>query len=52
MTLLLNEILEKLKREDEIQLMELLEINSEMILERFPDLVEDRQEYLEEYLND
>jgi hypothetical protein len=45
--LVLSELLEKLQREDEVHLLELLNINSEMILERFADLVEERMEYLE-----
>lgn len=52
MPLILSELLDKLKREDEIYLLELLSINSEMILERFSDLVEERMEYLEELLDD
>lgn len=52
MPLLIHEIIERLLREDEVSLLELLEINSEMILERFSDRVEDRMEYLENYLDE
>lgn len=52
MAWVLCELLEKLKREDEVQLLELLSINSEMILERFADIVEERMDYLEEMSDD
>lgn len=52
MPLILSELLEKLKREDEVYLLELLNISSEDILERFADFVEERQDYLEELLDD
>lgn len=52
MPLVLSELLEKLKREDEVYLLELLSINSEMILDRFTDLVEENMDYLEELLDD
>lgn len=52
MPLLIHEIIERLLREDEVSLLELLEINSELILERFSDRVEDRMEYLENYLDE
>lgn len=48
MSLTLPEILERLKRLDETTLLEVLEISSEDILERFVDKVEDRFEELEE----
>ena len=52
MSLILTEIIEKLKREDEIFVLELLEIDSEMLVERFSDLVEYKQNYLEGLLDD
>lgn len=52
MPLVLSELLEKLKREDEVYLLELLSINSEMILDRFTDLVEENMDYLEELLDE
>jgi len=50
--LTLNDICDKLKRLDEVTLVELLEIRSEDIVERFIDEIEDRADYLEELLND
>lgn len=52
MPLVLSELLEKLKREDEVYLLELLNITSEDIIDRFHDLVEERMDYLEELLDD
>ena len=40
--LTLSDLKEKLLREDEVSLLELLNISSEDILERFMDFVEDR----------
>lgn len=50
--LTLHDICDKLKRLDEVTLVELLEIRSEDIVERFIDEIEDRADYLEELLND
>lgn len=47
MTLLITEIMEKLKQQDEVLLLELLNINSEMIIDRFSDLIEERMNYIE-----
>lgn len=44
--LTLVEIAEKLKRFDEITLLEILEINAEEIVERFMDRIEDNQDKL------
>lgn len=52
MPLLIHEIIERLLREDEVTIMELLEINSELLLERFSDLVGDKAECLENYLDE
>ena len=38
----------KLKRIDEISLLEVLEIDSEMLVERFEDVIEDKFDELEE----
>lgn len=46
MTVCFNELQEKLKRLDEVTLMELLEINSDQLVERFADLIEDNYEKL------
>lgn len=44
--LTLNELQERLKQIDEVTLMELLEITSEDITEKFLDKIEDRYDYL------
>jgi hypothetical protein len=45
-----KDLCEKLKSIDEITLMELLEINSDMLVDRFDDLIELKHDYLEEEL--
>ena len=52
MSLTLTEIQERLIKLDEILLMELLEINSEDLVERFIDRIEDRADELEEQVDD
>lgn len=47
MSLLLPEIIERLKELDEVILLELLEINSEQLVDNFLDLIEDKADYLE-----
>ena len=44
----LTELQDKLKREEETSLMEILEISSEDIVERFYDKIEERYEQLSE----
>ena len=44
--LTLNELCERLKHIDEISLMEVLEINSDEIVDRFVDKIEERIDYL------
>ena len=46
-----EEMLEKLKTWPEIDLMELLDISSEEIVERFVDLIEKRQEQIREFIS-
>jgi hypothetical protein len=46
MNLTFEELKEKLHRVDEVTLLELLEIHSEDIVERFEDYIEDKQEQL------
>jgi len=46
MNLTFEELKEKLQRVDEVTLLELLEIHSEDIVERFEDYIEDKQERL------
>jgi anion-transporting ArsA/GET3 family ATPase len=45
-TTTITELFEKLKKLDEITLMELLEIDSEMLIERFKDEIDDNYEKL------
>lgn len=46
MNLSFKELKEKLKRIDEVTLLELLNIHSDDIIERFEDYIEDRHEQL------
>jgi hypothetical protein len=46
MNITFEELKEKLQRVDEVTLLELLEIHSEDIIERFEDFIEDKQEQL------
>lgn len=48
MAITLEELKEKLKKEDEIDLLEILNIDSEKLVERFTDEIEDRFTQLEE----
>jgi hypothetical protein len=50
--LTLPDICDKLKRLDEVTILELLEVNSEEIVARFQDRIEDMADYLEELLDD
>ena len=50
--LTIPDICDKLKRMDEVTILELLEINSEEIVNRFQDRIEDMADYLEEVLDD
>lgn len=50
--LTLPDIYDKLKRLDEVTILELLEINTEEIVSRFQDRIEDMADYLEELLDD
>jgi len=52
MALTFEEIKERLKRLDEVTLLEVLNISSEDLVERFDDLIESKQEELEEDLDD
>ncbi len=48
----LRDVIDKLKQFDEITLLELLDISSEELLERFIDKVENNFEKLEDLIND
>ena len=50
--LTLPDICDKLKRLDEVTILELLNINSEEIVAKFQDKIEDMADYLEELLDD
>ena len=50
--LTIPDICDKLKRLDEVTILELLEVNSEEIVNRFQDRIEDMADYLEELLDD
>ena len=52
MSLTLQEIAEKLKRYDEILLLELLEISADDIVDRFMDIIEDKADFLENNLEE
>lgn len=47
MTLTFNELKDRLKALDEVTLLELLDLKSDDIVDRFEDLIEDKQEQLE-----
>ena len=46
MNLSFEELKEKLKRIDEVTLLELLDLTSDDLIERFEDYIEDKQEQL------
>lgn len=52
MPLTILDIKEKLKLLDEITLLEMLNIRSEDLIERFSDLIEDNADHLEEEIKD
>ena len=52
MPLTLLDIKEKLRLLDEITLLEMLNIHSEDLIERFSDIIEDRADQLEEEIKD
>ena len=47
MALTLNDILDRLRQIDEVELLDMLGINSDMIVERFIDLIEEQIDKLE-----
>ena len=52
MALTLEDIKDRLKKLDEVTLCEILEIDSEELVDRFPDKVEDKIDYFEGDLED
>jgi hypothetical protein len=51
MSLTIQDIKERMKRWDELTILEELHIRSEDLVDRFEDLIEDKIEYLEELVN-
>jgi len=47
-----TDVCDRLKQQDEVSLMEILEISSEDIVERFKDKIEDKMDYFVEDLED
>lgn len=52
MNLTFEELKEKLKRIDEVTLLELLNIDSSDLVERFYDIIEDNQQKLKRMIDD
>lgn len=52
MNLTFEELKEKLKRIDEVTLLELLNIDSNDLVERFYDIIEDNQQKLKRMIDD
>ena len=52
MPLTLNDVNDRLKQQDEVSLLEILDISAEDIVERFGDIIEDNYETLREDLED
>ena len=50
MAMLFKELLERLKREDEVYLLELINISSDELVDMFEDKIHDRQEYIRKQL--
>lgn len=51
MSLTIQDIKERMKRWDEIAILEELHIRSEDLVDRFEDLIEEKIDYLEELVN-
>lgn len=47
MSLTLNDILDRLRQLDEVELLDILGVNSDMLVDRFADLIEEKLESLE-----
>lgn len=52
MPLTLTDVMERLKQLDEVTLLEVLQVSSEDLIQRFIDRIEDNYEELERELND
>ena len=51
MALTLNDILDRLRQLDEIELLDILGINSDILVDRFSDIIEDKLEQLEDLVD-
>ena len=51
MALTLRDILDRLKQLDEVELLDILGVNSDMLVDRFADLIEEKLERLEEIVD-
>lgn len=47
MALTLNDILDRLRQLDEVELLDILGVNSDMLVDRFADLIEEQLDKLE-----
>lgn len=51
MALTLNDILDRLRQLDEVELLDILGVNSDILVDRFSDIIEDKLEQLEELVD-
>lgn len=51
MALTLNDILDRLRQLDEVELLDILGINSDILVDRFADIIEEKLEQLEELVD-
>lgn len=51
MSLTLNDILDRLRQLDEVELLDILGINSDILVDRFADIIEEKLEQLEELVD-
>jgi hypothetical protein len=52
MAILFNELLDELRKWDEVSLMELLGLTADDIIDRFEDVIEQRQEEIRDYFEE
>lgn len=50
MAMTFSELLVRLKREDEVYLLELINISSDELVDAFEDMIQERQEYIRKQL--
>ena len=51
MALTLNDILDRLRQLDEVELLDILGLNSDILVDRFSDIIEDKLEQLEDLVD-